>query len=60
MTRIFSLIYTMAAPTLAGAAVIAVLIQPDYTAKMVILVAAAGAIVALPVSWYVAKQISKV
>ena len=60
MIRIFPLIYLIVAPTLAGSAMVAALIQPDYTAKMVIIAVVAGTILALPVSWYVAKQISKI
>ncbi len=59
MFRIFSLIYTVAAPTMAGAGVIAALVQPDYTAKMVIIAAIAGATLALPTAWIVANKISK-
>ena len=59
MLRIFSLIYTIASPTLAGAAVVAALIQPDYTAKMVVIAAVLGAALAIPVSWFVARQISR-
>ena len=60
MSRIFPLIYIVVAPTLAGSAMVAALIQPDYTAKMVIIAVVAGAALALPASWYVAKQISKI
>lgn len=60
MSRIFPLIFIIVAPTLAGSAMVAALIQPDYTANMVIIAVVAGAILALPASWYVAKQISKI
>lgn len=59
MNRLNLLIYTIASPTLAGAGVVAALVQPDYSAKMMIIGAAVGALIAIPVAWYVAKQISK-
>ena len=59
MGRLGLLIYTVAAPTLAGSAMVAMLIQPGYTAKMVVIAAIVGAVIALPIAWFVASKIQK-
>lgn len=58
MFKIASLFYVIIAPTLMGALVTAVLLIPSLYNGMGITVAAlAGAVLALPVSWLVAKAI---
>ena len=58
MSRLALLIYVMAAPTLAGILVVAVLTMGKFTAISVAAAAIAGFVVALPVAWYVGKQLS--
>ena len=58
MLRLMSLLYSMIATTLAGIGVIAVLAANKGTAMPIIGAAVVGAVLALPVTWYVAKQIS--
>jgi hypothetical protein len=58
MSRLALLIYVMAAPTLAGILVVAVLTMGKFTAMSVAAAAIAGFVVALPVAWYVGKQLS--
>ncbi len=58
MARLTMIIFAVAGTTLAGIGVVAVLAANMGTAQNIIAAAAAGAVLALPVSWYVAKQIS--
>lgn len=59
MTKLFGIIYILVAPTLAGIFVTALLAYDQSTSKgmMVASVAIAGAIVALPVAWVIARKI---
>lgn len=58
MLRLTAILYCFIAATMAGAGVIAVL-SAGFTAATPILIAAAvGAILAVPVSWLVAARIS--
>lgn len=57
MSRLFLIIYTLAGPTLAGSAVVAALTMGLTTGRPIVLAAALGALVALPVAWVVARQI---
>ncbi len=59
MLRIASLIYTMASATLMGIFIVIALTAGYDTLKYVVIAAAAGAVVALPVSYYVAKAIKE-
>lgn len=59
MIRLFLVIYTLAATTLAGAAVIAALTIGRVDAISIIVAAAAGALVALPVAWLVSRALMK-
>lgn len=58
MSRLALLIYVMAAPTLAGILVVAVLTMGKFTAMSVAAAAITGFVVALPVAWYVGRQLS--
>ncbi|MCC0065222.1 MAG: hypothetical protein H6895_14235 [Defluviimonas sp.] len=58
MTRLFFIIYTLAGTTLAGSAIIAVLSMNMFDLRSILIAAAAGALVALPVAWIVARRIS--
>ena len=59
MTKLFGIIYILVAPTLAGICVTALLAYDQATSKgmMVASAGAAGAVVALPVAWFIARKI---
>ena len=57
MFRLASILYSLVATTLAGTAVIAVLTAGYDTLVPIIAAAIAGALLALPVSYYVAREI---
>ena len=58
INRLAIILYIMAAPTLAGAAVTAVLTMRGFTTQMLVGAAVAGFLVALPVAWLAAKNIT--
>ncbi len=58
MSRLFGIIYALAGPTLAGILITAALVMNMFTTKAMIYAAVIGFVVALPVSWIVAKQIT--
>lgn len=58
MLRLTLLMYTILSGTLAGIAIIAVLVAGFDTKMPIIYAAAAGFIVAIPASWIIAKKIS--
>lgn len=58
MFRLFLIIYTLAGSTLAGSAVVAALTMNRFDTMSIIVAAALGALVAIPVAWLVAKQLS--
>ena len=57
MFRLASLIYSIAGATLAGIAIIAVLVAGMVTTKAIVGAAVAGFVLALPIAWIVAKKI---
>ncbi len=57
MNRLMIYIYVLAMPVLSGSFVIGVLTVRDYQASWLLLAAIAGVILALPVSWYVSREI---
>lgn len=57
MTRLTMILYSMIGTALAGSAVVAALTMGQDTLKPILMAAAAGAVVALPVSWMVARKI---
>ena len=59
MLRIASLIYTMASATLMGAFIVVALTAGYDTLWYVVGAAAIGAVVALPVSYFIAKAIKE-
>ncbi|MGG7643820.1 hypothetical protein ACQ5SP_03295 [Rhodovulum sp. YNF3179] len=59
MDRLALLIYLMAAVTLMGSFVIAALTAGLYTWPVIVVAAAAGALVAAPLSWVLAKRIKR-
>ncbi len=57
MFRLASMIYSIAGATLAGIAIIAVLVAGMVTTKAIVWAAVAGFVLALPIAWIVAKKI---
>lgn len=58
MLRLTLLMYSILSGTLAGMAIIAVLVAGYDTMMPIIYAAATGFIVAVPISWIVAKKLS--
>jgi predicted PurR-regulated permease PerM len=56
--RLMMVLYSMVATAMAGTGVIVVLTMGQVTLSPILWAAAAGAVLALPVSWFVARQIS--
>lgn len=56
-TKLAFLIYIMAAPTVAGAAMVAVLTMRGFTTQMLVAAGLAGFVAAMPVAWLVARSI---
>ena len=59
MLRLASMIYTIASATIMGIFIVAALTAGYDTLRYIVIAAAAGAIVALPVSYYVARAIKE-
>lgn len=59
MMRLFLILYTLAATTLAGSFIVAVLTMNRFDGRSIIGAAVLGAVVALPVAWGVAKRLSQ-
>lgn len=57
MFRLASILYSLISTSLAGTGVIAVLVAGYGTLIPILAAATAGFVLALPVSWYVARQI---
>ena len=55
--RLFAIIYSLAGPTLAGILITAALTMNMFTPRAMIASALIGFLVALPVAWFVSKQI---
>ena len=55
--RLFAIMYSLAGPTLAGILITAALTMNMFTTKAMIGAAAIGFVLALPISWCVAKMI---
>lgn len=59
MFKIASLIYTVASATVMGIFIIIALVSGYDTLKYVVIAVVAGAIVAMPVSYFIAKAIKE-
>ena len=57
MFRLASILYALIGTTLAGIGIIAVLTAGYGDFKPIIIAALAGFLIAMPVAWYVARQI---
>jgi hypothetical protein len=58
MTRLTLILFSMIGTTLAGSGVVIALTTRNDTLQPILIAAALGVVLALPVSWWVAKQIS--
>lgn len=52
-----AVLFAMIATTLMGMGVTAVLSMPGYTSQQLMLAAAAGFVIAIPVAWFVAGRV---
>ena len=59
MFRLFSLMLSLVAPSLMGVGIIAVLTAGYGTLGPILAAAAAGAVLALPVAWLVARKLAQ-
>ena len=57
MTRLTMIIFSMASTSLMGAFIVAALTTGNDTLQPILIAAALGFVAAIPVSWFVAKQI---
>ena len=57
MSRLFMLLLSISVGTLAGIGVIVALVMGYYDWKAILVSAAIGAVIAVPVTWVVAKRI---
>lgn len=57
MYRLASMLFTLISSALAGTAVIAVLVAGYVSVTAIVAAAAVGAVVAMPVSWMVARKL---
>ncbi|MFC3526543.1 hypothetical protein ACFOMH_00045 [Paracoccus mangrovi] len=60
MTRLFMLLFSIAFTTLAGIGIVLVLVLGRYDAVAIAGAAAVGGLLALPVSWLVAKRMQDI
>ena len=58
MSRLFTLLYALIGPSLAGAGVIVVLTMGLVTLKPILIAAAAGFALGLPAAWVVMRRIT--
>lgn len=58
MARLFMLLLSIVMTSLAGIGVVVVLAMGFYDWKSILMAAAAGTVLALPVTWAVARQIA--
>lgn len=58
MTRVMMLLFSMIATTLMGTGVVVALTMGRVDAQAIIAAAVVGFVLAIPVSWFVAKQIT--
>jgi hypothetical protein len=58
MFRLAAILYVLIASTLAGIGVVAVVSMSMMDARSIVTAAVVGAIIALPVTWLVARRIS--
>lgn len=59
MSRLFMLLLSLTMGTLAGIGVIVVLVMGYFTVTAILVGAGLGAVLSLPITWYVARQIER-
>lgn len=59
MPRLFILLLSISVASLAGVGVIIALVMGHYDWRAILIAAAIGAVVAVPVTWYAAKRIQE-
>ena len=59
MTRLMMILFSMISPTLMGVGVIAALTAGYYTLNSILIAVATGFVLAIPVSWYVARTLTE-
>ncbi|AUM73507.1 hypothetical protein [Paracoccus jeotgali] len=57
MTRLFMLLLPIIMTSLAGIGVVVVLTMGLYDWRSILMAAGAGAVLALPITWFVARQV---
>ncbi|MEH7828374.1 CTP synthetase [Gemmobacter denitrificans] len=57
MSRLMMVVFSMASTALMGAAIVVALTMGMDTLKPIVIAAAIGFVAALPVSWFVARQL---
>lgn len=58
MARLMLLLFSIVATSLMGAAVVFALVTGQDTLRPILIAAAVGFVLAIPVSWFVARQIA--
>ncbi|MBI1218557.1 MAG: CTP synthetase [Rhodobacteraceae bacterium] len=58
MTRLTMLLFSIVSTTLMGVLIVAALVTGNDTLRPILIAAAVGFVVAIPVSWQIAKAIS--
>ncbi|GHC21964.1 MULTISPECIES: hypothetical protein [Gemmobacter] len=58
MNRLMMIIFSMASTSLMGVGIVAALTMGMVTLKAILVAAAVGFVAAIPVSWFVARQIT--
>lgn len=58
MSRLFMILYSMIGTVLAGSAIVVALTMGLDTLRPILIAAALGAVLAVPVSWFVARRIA--
>lgn len=56
--RLFGIIYALVGPTLAGILITAALVMGMVDARSMIIAAVVGAVLAIPATWFVTRQIA--
>jgi predicted PurR-regulated permease PerM len=59
MSRLMMILFSMIATTLMGIGIIVALVTGHDTLQPIVVAAAIGFVLALPVAWYVARQIER-
>ena len=58
MVRLFGVLFSMIGTAIAGSAVVVALVSGHVDVRSIVLAAGLGAVLALPVSWMIAKKLT--